>query len=66
MSDDIGRRGPIGLDAHGLTPRGRVVWNATTPELYEHAIGRGEGVMCDGGPLVVSTGAHTGRAPKDN
>jgi phosphoenolpyruvate carboxykinase (ATP) len=65
MSDDTGRRGPIGLDAHGLTPTGTVVWNATAPELYEHAIHRGEGVVADGGPLVVSTGAHTGRAPKD-
>ena len=41
------------------------MWNASAPELYEHAINRGEGVLADGGPLVVSTGAHTGRAPKD-
>ncbi len=65
MSKETGRRGPIGLDAHGLTTTGGVVWNATTPELYEHALERGEGAVAEGGPLVVSTGAHTGRAPKD-
>jgi len=65
MSNETGRRGPVGLDAHGLTNTGGVVWNATAPELYENALGRGEGAVAEGGPLVVSTGAHTGRAPKD-
>jgi phosphoenolpyruvate carboxykinase (ATP) len=65
MSEDTGRRGSVGLDAHGIAATGTVVWNATAPELYEHAIHRGEGVVAEGGPLVVSTGAHTGRAPKD-
>lgn len=65
MSDHTGRRGAVGLETHGLTPAGSVVWNASAPELYEHALNRGEGVLADGGPLVVSTGAHTGRAPKD-
>ena len=65
MSDETGRRGSVGLDAHGISVTGVVVWNATAPELYEYAINRGEGVLAEGGPLVVSTGAHTGRAPKD-
>ena len=66
MSDETGRRGPVGLDAHGISVTGGVVvWNATAPELYEYAINRGEGVLAEGGPLVVSTGAHTGRSPKD-
>ena len=65
MSDETGRRGSIGLDAHGISATGDVVWNATAPELYEYAINRGEGVVAEGGSLVVSTGAHTGRAPKD-
>jgi phosphoenolpyruvate carboxykinase (ATP) len=65
MSQDDGRRGPVGLDAHGLTNVGRVHWNPSVPELYEHAVRRGEAAIAEGGALVVSTGVHTGRAPKD-
>ena len=65
MSTESGRRGPVGLDAHGVRNPASVVWNASAPELYEHVIRRGEGRIAEGGALVVSTGAHTGRAPKD-
>jgi len=58
-------RGRVELSAHGINPRGRVVWNPTTPILYEHAIVGGEGRIADGGPLVVDTGRFTGRSPKD-
>jgi phosphoenolpyruvate carboxykinase (ATP) len=58
-------RGGVDLSAHGITPSGRVVWNPTTPLLYEHAIARGEARLGAGGPLVVDTGRHTGRSPKD-
>jgi phosphoenolpyruvate carboxykinase (ATP) len=54
-----------GLEAHGLRPRGRVFWNASTSTLYTHAITRGEARLAEGGPLVVDTGRHTGRSPKD-
>ncbi len=33
--------------------------------LIEHAIASGDGTLTDRGALVVATGAHTGRSPKD-
>ena len=54
-----------GLEAHGLNPRGRVYWRPTTSMLYTHALTRGEATLAEGGPLVVDTGRHTGRSPKD-
>jgi phosphoenolpyruvate carboxykinase (ATP) len=39
--------------------------NLSTAELYELAIRRGEGMIAADGPLVVRTGKHTGRSPKD-
>ncbi|HEU0304596.1 MAG TPA: phosphoenolpyruvate carboxykinase (ATP) [Gaiellaceae bacterium] len=58
-------RGPVGLDAHGLSPSGHVYWNPTTSLLYSHALLRGEAQLAEGGPLVVDTGEHTGRSPLD-
>jgi phosphoenolpyruvate carboxykinase (ATP) len=58
-------RGRVDLTVHGIEPSGTVVWNPTTPLLYEHAIVRGDAHIGDGGPLVVDTGKHTGRSPKD-
>jgi phosphoenolpyruvate carboxykinase (ATP) len=62
---DIEVRGPVGLDAHGLAPSGRVYWNPTTSLLYSHALLRGDARLAEGGPLVVDTGVHTGRSPQD-
>ncbi len=39
--------------------------NLSTAELYEHAIRNGEGIISAHGSLVVRTGRHTGRSPKD-
>ena len=39
--------------------------NLSTAELYEHAIRNGEGLVSAHGSLVVRTGKHTGRSPKD-
>jgi len=56
----------------GAGPDGTGLWNSPalkrnleTPELYEEVIRRGEGRTAEGGALVVETGRHTGRSPKD-
>jgi hypothetical protein len=58
--------GREGLAEHGIaTVRGRIYWQPTTSQLYTHALARGDGSLAEGGPLVVDTGIHTGRSPKD-
>ena len=44
---------------------GKMVANLSTAALYEAAVRDGEGMIAAEGPLVVSTGTHTGRSPKD-
>jgi phosphoenolpyruvate carboxykinase (ATP) len=44
---------------------GKIVANLSTAALYEAAVREGEGLIAADGPLVVSTGTHTGRSPKD-
>ena len=39
--------------------------NLSVAALYEKAIERDEGLLAAAGPLVVRTGKHTGRSPKD-
>jgi phosphoenolpyruvate carboxykinase (ATP) len=52
---------------HGATRvrAGKIVANLSTAALYEAAARDGEGLIAAEGPLVVSTGNHTGRSPKD-
>ena len=57
--------GRVDLAEHGIDATGRVYRNPTTSLLYTHALARGEGRLGEGGPLVVDTGRHTGRSPKD-
>jgi phosphoenolpyruvate carboxykinase (ATP) len=57
--------GHADLSEHGIHASGRVWRNPTTAMLYTHALTRNEGVLAEGGPLVVDTGRHTGRSPKD-
>ena len=47
------------------TPIEATYRNLSTAELYEHAIRNGEGTVSAHGSLVVRTGKHTGRSPKD-
>jgi phosphoenolpyruvate carboxykinase (ATP) len=54
-----------GLAEHGIDVSGRIYWHPTTSQLYTHALARGEARLAEGGPLVVDTGEHTGRSPKD-
>ncbi len=56
---------PRGLETDGIEHPERVVWNATTPELYEEAVRRHEGLIAQDGPIDFETGKHTGRSPKD-
>ncbi len=53
------------LEQQGITGLGRVYYNYLEPALIEAALTRGEGSLGLGGALLVSTGAHTGRSPKD-
>jgi phosphoenolpyruvate carboxykinase (ATP) len=53
------------LEAVGLAGAGRVHWNLTEPGLMQAAVARGEGELGQGGTLLVETGKHTGRSPKD-
>jgi phosphoenolpyruvate carboxykinase (ATP) len=61
----VATSGQIDLSAHGIRHGGRVYWNPTTSLLYMHTLLRGEGRLAEGGSLVVDTGRHTGRSPKD-
>jgi phosphoenolpyruvate carboxykinase (ATP) len=54
-----------GLEHHGLAGVRQAYWNLTAAELYEHALARGEGRIAHLGPLVVTTGQHTGRSAND-
>ncbi|MCR9256548.1 MAG: phosphoenolpyruvate carboxykinase [Alphaproteobacteria bacterium] len=54
-----------GLEAVGLRNLDQVHWNLGPAALYEHAVRNGEGRISEGGALVVDTGRHTGRSPKD-
>lgn len=55
----------FGLHNHGIHNPGTVHWTPHTPALYQHVVRRGEGQIAHLGPLVVYTGQHTGRSPKD-
>jgi phosphoenolpyruvate carboxykinase (ATP) len=62
VSDRVPERG---LDAQGIATGAEIFWNLSTAPLVEHAVRRGEGLLARDGPLVVRTGAHTGRSAKD-
>lgn len=49
----------------GIATEAELHWNLGTPQLVEEALRRGEGLLAKDGPLVVRTGAHTGRSAND-
>ena len=53
------------LEATGISGVATTHYNLLEPALMQHAIARGEGEIGNGGALLVSTGEHTGRSPKD-
>ncbi len=55
----------FGVTEQGLRGAATVYWNLPTPMLYEHVVRRREGAIAHLGPLVVRTGDHTGRSPRD-
>ena len=58
-------QGPVGLDYLGIRNINNAYWNLTTPALYEQIIRRREGVIAHLGPVILRTGAFTGRSPND-
>jgi phosphoenolpyruvate carboxykinase (ATP) len=53
------------LEDYGLVNLGNINWNLSPAVLVEHALARNEGVLAANGALAATTGAHTGRSPKD-
>jgi len=53
------------LAAQGIKTEAAVHWNLSTAPLVELSVKRGEGLLAKDGPLVVETGAHTGRSAND-
>lgn len=59
------RNSDLTLRSFGLEDWGAAWFNLEAPELYEHAVRRGEGQIAEGGALAVKTGRHTGRSAMD-
>ena len=53
------------LESMGVTGLGDVHYNYIEPNLVEASLARKEGTLGKGGALLVETGKHTGRSPKD-
>ena len=55
----------IPLSQQGIATDATLYCNFGTAPLVEAALVNGEGILAKDGPLVVKTGAHTGRSAKD-
>ncbi len=53
------------LEEYGIKSAAPIHANLPAPSLYEHIVRRGEGILAQGGPVVVRTDPHTGRSPRD-
>jgi phosphoenolpyruvate carboxykinase (ATP) len=63
--EQFGTVSQFGLESQGLRNLRRAYWNLKAPLLVEQIISRQEGRLGDSGPILVNTGKHTGRSPKD-
>jgi phosphoenolpyruvate carboxykinase (ATP) len=54
-----------GIDEQGFGNARTVYWNLPAAQLYEQAVRRDEARIAGEGPLVATTGKHTGRSPND-
>ncbi|MXO84775.1 phosphoenolpyruvate carboxykinase [Altererythrobacter aurantiacus] len=55
----------ISLADNGIVTNATIHANLSSDELTQAALDNGEGKLAEGGPLVVTTGKHTGRSAKD-
>ena len=53
------------IDTLGVSGLGHVYYNLLEPALIEQSVKRGESKLGLGGTVLVETGKHTGRSPKD-
>jgi phosphoenolpyruvate carboxykinase (ATP) len=53
------------LEEYGLVNLGTINWNLSPAVLVEQALARHEGKLASNGAFCATTGAHTGRSPKD-
>ena len=65
MKETVTNLTPVGLEEVEIRYPGKVYWNSSTGELYEHIVRRGEGVLTHLGPIVTLTGDRTGRSAND-
>lgn len=59
------QRSSYPLEKHGIKNPKRIHWNLHPSQLVEEEIKAGRGKLAENGALVVNTGEHTGRSPKD-
>jgi len=61
----VQKRSSVSLNDQGFDNKADQHWNLGSAALVEQSVARGEGMLAKDGPLVVETGAHTGRSAND-